>query len=89
MTRLKISDLLPGTDYVVQVRAVRNGKRSRWSRKFNFTTIEENGIPEAPTTTWGTQGRAFFATWSPVTKDTGNKNVRIASYELELSLIHI
>lgn len=85
MARLKIADLLPGTDYVVQVRALRDGKTSRWSEKFNFTSFEDDGIPTAPTTTWTSVGDAFVATWTPVTLDESGSPVRIDSYELEFT----
>src|SRR5690349_15853813 len=85
MARVKIADLLPGTDYVVQVRAVRDGLNSRWSEKFNFTAVEVDGVPAAPTTTWDSVGDAFVATWTPVTVDGSGGSIRIASYELEFT----
>lgn len=81
--RLKIADLLPNTDYVVQVRAIRDGKPSKWSEKFNFTSLDEDGTPAAPTTTWAASGSSFIGTWTPVTTDTGGNSIRVDSYELE------
>src|ERR1044072_5858460 len=84
--RLKSADLVPGTDYVVQVRSVRNGQYSEWSEKFNFTTDQNLTVPAAPATvTWVPVNDAFAATWTEVTTDISGGAALIDSYELELT----
>lgn len=83
--RLKIADLLPGTNYAVQVRAVREGVSSEWSERFLFTTDQYSPPPAAPTNvTWSVLSDSFVGSWSPVSTDTVGNRAIITSYELEL-----
>lgn len=84
--RLQIADLLPGTDYAVQVRATRDGLASEWSERFLFTTDQNLTMPAAPATvTWVVSGDSFLATWSPVTLDMNGDPAMIIGYELEFT----
>jgi hypothetical protein len=82
--RLKIQDLIPGTDYVLQVRAIVDGEKSRWSEKFEFTTTSNDSAPAiVQDVTFDCVGDTFVSTWSPVTKNIAAESVKIVSYELE------
>ena len=83
--RLKVADLIPGANYSVQARAVKDGQVSEWSEKFDFSTAKDETQPKAPVdVTWDSVGDAFVATWSPVTENIANKAINVASYEIEL-----
>lgn len=86
MTRVAITDLVPNTQYKVQVRAVSDGQYSEFSESFVFTTAQNTTVPAAPATvTWTVQGDGFFATWTEVTQDISGGVAIIDSYELELT----
>lgn len=87
--RLNINSLLPETDYVLQVRAVNDAGKSKWSQKFKFTTIDDtiNGRkPKIPqNVTWTFSGTGFRGTWDAVTQNTDNSNSKIVRYGIELT----
>jgi hypothetical protein len=86
MTRVAVADLVPATQYKVQVRAVSDGEYSGWSESFTFNTTQNSTIPAAPATvTWVVVGDGFAGTWTEVTQDISGAAAIIDSYELELT----
>lgn len=84
--RLSIKDLLPDTDYVVQLRAVNDEETSEWSRKFKFHTTSDDVKPKVPANvTWNTDADSFVATWSAVTKNVDESDAEIIRYEMQVS----
>ncbi|HWT40086.1 MAG TPA: fibronectin type III domain-containing protein, partial [Dongiaceae bacterium] len=85
MSRVAVQDLVPATNYAVQVRAVRDGQYSEWSEQFLFTTTQNTTVPAAPATvTWVVVNDGFYATWTEVTQDISGNPAIIDSYELEM-----
>ena len=86
--RLTIKDLIPSTDYAVQIRALDDaGETSEWSRKFTFTTTDDNVAPKVPTGfTFVYNNNTFIATWNEVTKNVDESNARILRYGLRLDV---
>lgn len=86
MSREAINDLQPGTDYVIQVRAVRDDSVSDWSRAFPITTIVDTVKPKIPSNvTWVNVGDAFHGDWDAVTQNVSNDNIVIDHYDVELT----
>lgn len=86
MSRLAAADLLPGTNYSIQVRAIgREGNNSEWSPRVLFTTIDDSVLPQVPTSlTWVTAGDSFHAEWSPVLLNVNGDITYVDRYEVEL-----
>ena len=85
MARVKIPDLLPGTDYVVQVRVRRDELNSKWSEKFEFTAIENSVLPKTPTNvTWVAANKHFDGEWDKVNKQVDEDFAKIIRYDVEL-----
>lgn len=85
MSRLKISDLLPGVNYVVQVRAIRGTENSKWSEKFNFQATDTDVAPAAPEDVLlVVSGTSFVLSWTPVTLGVDGNPIKIVSYEIEI-----
>lgn len=84
MTRLAVQDLIPNTNYAVQVRAIRDGISSEWSERFLFSTSTNTAVPVAPTITWTVVNDGFYATWTEITQDVSGGAAVIVSYELEM-----
>lgn len=83
--RLVIPDLLPGTDYAIQVRADDGSEQSEWSTRFEVTTAEDTTLPTAPANvTWVVTGDAFYGEWDSVGINVNNDFALITRYELEL-----
>lgn len=84
--RVVAPNLLPGTEYVAQVRAVSDGSYSEWSEAFDFTTAQDLTAPAVPgSVTWAVVGNSFQATWNAVTTDTSGASAIIDSYDVELT----
>lgn len=85
--RIKLSDLLPGQDYVVQLRTNQGGEVSEWSRRFPITTVTDNIPPSVPAGfTWEVSGTAFVARWDEVTlNQNGTPIMDFSHYEIELT----
>lgn len=83
--RLTLADLLPGTQYVVQVRADNGVAQSAWSPVFDLITDEDNTLPKIPTNvTWVVVGDAFYGEWDSMGENVNNDFANIVRYELEL-----
>lgn len=85
--RYTLPDLLPGTNYAIQVRAVAEDAVSEWSRRFLITTIQDMTLPKVPANvTWEGVGNAFHGSWSPVTQNVANETLKneIAKYDIRL-----
>lgn len=77
MARILVKDLVPGTEYAVQVRAVNGNDVSPWSHTIRFTTTIDEIGPKAvtgltPATTSGT----YSLTWTKPTQNTDNTALR-------------
>jgi hypothetical protein len=85
--RLAASDLLPNTNYAVQVRAIGpNGNASEWSPRVLFLTLDDNISPQTPTSlTNVTVGDSFHVEWNPVLLNVNGDIIAIARYEVELT----
>lgn len=86
--RMNINGLVPDSDYVIQVRAVNDAGHSKWSRKFNFKTIDDtvSGTrkPKTPlNVTLTFTGGILHVEWDRVTQNTDNTTTKIVRYELE------
>lgn len=83
--KLTMADLLPGTLYVIQVRANDGTNLSEWSPAFDFTTMEDTTLPKVPTNvTWTVVGDAFYAEWDSMGENVNNDYAVITRYEVEL-----
>lgn len=84
--RLTIADLLPNTNYAVQVRAVNNGQVSDWSPIYNLTTIQGTDAPLTPTgVSFTSVNDTFVATWNPVTTNAAGGDANVVGYEMEFT----
>lgn len=84
-TRVLVPDLLPNTQYAIQLRAVGPNAASEWSRRLIFTTISDSVLPATPTnTTWVVSGDSFHGEWDAVTQNVNGDAILITRYEVEL-----
>jgi hypothetical protein len=86
MSRIVVSDLIPASQYAVQVRAIGyNSEVSEWSPRVVFTTLDDVAVPATPSgVTIVSNGDAFHAEWSPVVANINGEYVPIAYYEAEV-----
>lgn len=83
--RLPLQDLLPNTQYAIQLRAVGYSGTSEWSRRYVFTTIADTVNPDLPiNVTWNVSGDSFHAEWDAVTTNEQGSVIPITRYEIEL-----
>jgi hypothetical protein len=93
--RRNINSLDPNEAYAIQVRSIKNGEPSQWSRKFQFTTIDDahsggvnGGVITAPETTtlisWSVSATGFTGVWNAITIMLNGKPTVITHYDLEL-----
>src|SRR4051812_11823788 len=84
--RLAITDLQPGTTYLVEVRAVGlDGNASEWSNRYSLVTMDDIILPSTPSSvTWVASGDSFAATWASVTNNVNSEAITIVRYEIEL-----
>lgn len=86
--RLIIPDLLPETDYGIQVRADDGTGESEWSPIFEFTTMDDDIEPLPPgNVTWEVtgDGSTFVGEWDEVTHNTLGNEIVVKRYEVELT----
>lgn len=84
-TRKLLPDLLPSTQYAIQVRAVTPEGVSEWSQRKVFTTIADTILPLAPTNaTWAAVGNSFHGEWTASTLNENGDAIAINRYEIEL-----
>lgn len=70
MSRVTLTNLLPGVAYGVQLRAISDGSFSNWSRTFNITPTGDITAPAVPTGLVTSQaGTSFIASWNANTED--------------------
>lgn len=77
MAKIQLTDLTPGNNYSVQLRAVGNNSEvGAWSKSVNFVASVDALAPKPVTSlTWGsggTNGTAFLATWVAPTQNADN-----------------
>lgn len=87
MARLLLKDLLAGSTYNVQLRAVDGDSVSEWSRLHQLTVTSDNTAPDVPVwsgTGWVVDGDTFVASWVALNTSL-EQNADLASYEVELS----
>lgn len=83
--RIQLTDLLPATNYAIQVRTVTTDGSSEWSRRYLFTTMSDLDKPAIPTSlTFVTAGTSFHAEWNSVTQTISGNTSAVQRYELEL-----
>jgi hypothetical protein len=71
--RIRLSDLAPGVNYAVQIRATDGARVSDWSRVFNLLTTSDSTAPKVPTGVTGSMtGSSFNLAWAAVTLSTDN-----------------
>jgi len=89
--RMTIQGLVPGEEYVIQVRAVDEGEPSVWSEKYPVETIDDTAggtrTPVTPTlATWTLSGEGVFtATWPTVNANSDGTAMVVDHYELQLT----
>lgn len=88
--RMTIQGLVPGEEYVIQVRAVDEGEPSVWSPKEKVTTIDDTaGGTRTPVTVSLTSfdisaDGTFTATWPTVNANTDGTELVVKYYEFRL-----
>lgn len=86
MTKLLIPDLLPTTQYMVEVRAVRNDSVSEWSPRSSIVTVSDSVLPLAPVNvTWAVSGDGFKGSWDTSSLNVNGEVISIVRYEIELT----
>lgn len=84
--QIKLDSLVPGTDYVVQVRSVgQDGRKSQWSPSLLFTTAVDSIAPNPPdpaTTTFEPSGTSFVLSMEEPTHNTDGSETNDFSYFL-------
>lgn len=84
--RVLLPDLLPDTDYSVQVRVNDGTNVSEWSNVFDFHTIDDTSDPDNPGgVIWISVGDAFYGEWDAVLYTTDGKPVHVQRYDVELT----
>lgn len=85
MTNLLIPDLIPNTQYVLEVRAVRTNGVSEWSNRKFFTTVSDTVLPLTPVNiTWAVSGDGFAGSWDTTSLNVNGEVISIVRYEVEL-----
>lgn len=90
MTNILLTDLQPGTDYVLQLRANTGDAVSDWSRKFDITTDGDTQPPDAPewisplASAFRVDGDTFVAEWVAIDLNL-SQNMDFSHYELHLT----
>ena len=71
--RIRLSDLAPGVNYALQLRATDGGRVSDWSRIFNLLTVADTTPPKVPASVVGTMtGTSFNLSWAQVIESADN-----------------
>lgn len=85
--RFLLSDLQPGTAYVVRARSKNGSDFSNWSRDFSVSTISDTVAPKTPTNPVGSMnGTSFTLKWDAVTQSADNSAASdLDRYEVEAS----
>lgn len=84
--RVSIPNLLPSTNYAIELRSNKAGQVSAWSRRFTFTTAANLATPIAPTgLTWVDAGDSFHAEWQSVSTNSDGNFAKIVRYEVEMT----
>lgn len=66
-----LQDLLPGQEYLVQLRTKNQNGVSQWSRAYSFTTESDITAPNPATgLTWDVSGTSFVGSWTAPTTDS-------------------
>lgn len=72
-----LQDLLPGQEYLIQLRAKNNDGVSPWSRAYSFTT-DSDVTPPSPITglTWNVSRASFVGEWTKPTTDSNGQPLK-------------
>lgn len=84
--KLLIPDLIPGTNYAIQVRARAGDSASEWSNRYDIITSSDITPPDVPAwepSAWMVDGDTFVASWAAVDQNL-EQNKDFDHYELEL-----
>lgn len=72
-----LQDLLPGQEYLIQLRAKNQTGYSQWSRAYSFTTSSDVTAPNPATgLTWNVSGTSFVGAWTAPTLDSDGGPLR-------------
>lgn len=72
-----LQDLVPGQEYLVQLRAKNRNGTSQWSRVYSFSTTSDVTAPSPPTgLTWNVSGTSFVGEWIPPTTDSNGQDLK-------------
>lgn len=72
-----LPDLLPGQDYLIQLRSRNQNGVSQWSRAYQFTT-DSDITPPSPITglTWQVSRASFIGEWTKPTTDSNGQDLK-------------
>jgi hypothetical protein len=72
-----LQDLLPGQEYLIQLRSKNFNGISQWSRAYYFTT-DSDTTPPSPVTglTWQVSRASFIAQWTKPTTDSNGQDLK-------------
>lgn len=66
-----LQDLVPGQEYLIQLRSKNQNGVSQWSRAYSFTTNSDVTAPSPVSgLTWVVSGTSFVGEWTPPTTDS-------------------
>lgn len=72
-----LQDLLPGQEYLIQLRAKNENGVSQWSRAYSFTTESDTVAPNPATgLTWNVSQSSFIAEWVKPTLDSNGQQLK-------------
>ena len=72
-----LQDLLPGQEYLIQLRAKNKNGVSQWSRAYSFTTSSDTIAPSPVTgLTWIVSGTSFVGEWTAPTTDSNGGELK-------------
>lgn len=72
-----IPDLLPGQEYLIQLRSKNQSGSSQWSRAYSFTTDSDLVAPSPVTgLTWNVSVSSFIGEWTKPTTDSNGQSLK-------------
>lgn len=72
-----LQDLLPGQEYLIQLRSKNQNGTSQWSRAYSFTTNSDVTAPSpASDLSWTVSTTSFIGSWTVPTTDSDGKDLR-------------
>jgi hypothetical protein len=82
-----LQDLLPGQEYLIQLRSRNQNGVSQWSRAYSFSTTSDTTAPSSPTgLSWNVSGTSFIGEWiAPTTDSNGNELKDFKDFKVTLT----